>query len=636
MKLLVEVSQGLGNCVQGTPLCHALNLLGHDVDMFVNRYSGEKAAESFAEIWRGWPIIGKVFTNRRQFNARDYDFGISAYGRKLMQRLFPPGLALGVMQHSVKRQSESEADVEIARFLGYAGDTPKSYVPASERKFNLPPRTVTIHAGCSWFAPEKKWPRWPEVCARLKSEGWNPIILGTEDDRSKERWEDAYETQFKLGIKDVMALLQEATAHFGNDSGVGHLAAAAGLPGLILYGPTSPIKNAPNSRVLLPLVAPKQEGEEHEQAAKKPVPIDRLTFDEVWSAISRVLANPQRDPERNLPARRADSPEARWRGYIEMTQAQREVAGVTEIANLPQGFKPSVSVVIPSFNRKESALRAVNSVLAQTEKGEKDVEVLLVDDGSTDGTKEAFAQPPERVRYLLKPNGGASSARNVGLRRAQGEYVAFLDSDDEWLPDKLAIQLSFNDTVAGVSRHIHINEDGSRQEKPDAIPEDFVLGSPKLFADLYRKLEYKTSTLIVHRHLLDKVGLFNERFPISNDWDFFLRVSRAARPENFNVCPDALAIIHRSDDSISRGNRYVALEHAYTRICTLNALLLGSGLVSRETMIRRAGAKQLELSRAKLAEGGKRAKHKARSHARDAMRAGFWLQGALRYLRALF
>ncbi|MBP9892222.1 MAG: hypothetical protein KBG84_09990, partial [Planctomycetes bacterium] len=87
--------------------------------------------------------------------------------------------------------------------------------------------------------------------------------------------------------------------------------------------------------------------------------------------------------------------------------------------------------------------------------------------------------------------------------------------------------------------------------------------------------------------------------------------------------------------SISRGNRYAALEHAYTRICTLNALLWGSGLVSRETMIRRAGAKQLELSRAKHAEGGKRAKHKARAHARDAMRAGFWLQGALRYLRAL-
>ncbi len=631
MKLLVEVSQGLGNCVQGTPLCHALWLLGHEIDLFVNRYPAE--AKLAAELWRKWPVVGNVFTHRSQFNVRNYDFGISAYGRKLMQRIFPPGMSLCVMQQAVKNQCESDANVELARFLGYSGDTPASFVGKSERKFDLPPRSVTIHAGCSWFAPEKRWPRWPEVCARLKSDGFNPVIVGTKSDLSKENWEGAYQSFFDLGVLDVNALLDQAMAHFGNDSGVGHLAAAVGLPGVILYGPTSPIKNAPNSRVLLPLAARKLEGEEHEQAAKKPVPIDRLTFDEVWAAISRVLANPQRDPARILPSRRADSPDARWRGYIEMTHAQREATGVTEIANLPRGFKPSVSVVIPSFNRKESALRAVNSVLAQTE---KDVEVLLVDDGSTDGTKEAFAQPPERVRYLLKPNGGASSARNVGLRRAQGEYVAFLDSDDEWLPDKLAIQLSFNDTVAGVSRHIHINEDGSRQEKPDAIPEDFVLGSPKLFASLYRKLEYKTSTLIVHRNLLDKVGLFNERFPISNDWDFFLRVSRAARPENFNVCPDALAIIHRSDNSISRGNRYVALEHAYTRICTLNALLLGGSQVTREAMIRRAGAKQLELSRAKFAEGGKRAKHKARAHARDAMRAGFWLQGALRYVRALF
>lgn len=623
MKLLVEVSQGLGNCVQGTPLCHALWLLGHEIDLFVNRYPAE--AKLAAELWRKWPVVGNVFTHRSQFNVRNYDFGISAYGRKLMQRIFPPGMSLCVMQQAVKNQCESDANVELARFLGYSGDTPASFVGKSERKFDLPPRSVTIHAGCSWFAPEKRWPRWPEVCARLKSDGFNPVIVGTKSDLSKENWEGAYQSFFDLGVLDVNALLDQAMAHFGNDSGVGHLAAAVGLPGVILYGPTSPIKNAPNSRVLLPLAARKLEGEEHEQAAKKPVPIDRLTFDEVWAAISRVLANPQRDPARILPSRRADSPDARWRGYIEMTQAQREAEGVTEIANLPAGFAPRVSVVIPTFNRREAALRAVNSVLAQSE---KNVEVLLVDDGSTDGTKEAFAKPPERVRYLLKPNGGASSARNVGLRRARGEFIALLDSDDEWLPEKLAMQLAASaDAIA--SRHVHVNADASRENKPKDLP------GREIFRDLYWKLSLKTSTLAFKRVLLDKVGLFNERFPISNDWDFFLRVARETG-ERFATLPDALAIIHRSDNSISRGNRYVALEHAYTRICTLNALLLGGSQVTREAMIRRAGAKQLELSRAKFAEGGKRAKHKARAHARDAMRAGFWLQGALRYVRALF
>lgn len=306
-----------------------------------------------------------------------------------------------------------------------------------------------------------------------------------------------------------------------------------------------------------------------------------------------------------------------------MTQAQREADGITEIANLRPGFTPSISVVIPAYNRKEAALRAVNSVLAQSE---KNVEVLLVDDGSTDGTKEAFAQPPERVRYLLKPNGGASSARNVGLRRARGEWIALLDSDDEWLPGKLERQLALGGD-ARASRHVHVNTDGSRQDKPEDLP------GRNIFGDLYWKLSLKTSTLIFRRELLDKAGLFNERFPISNDWDFFLRLARAA--QRFEVAPEPLAVIHRSENSISRGNRYHALEHAYTRICTLNALLWGSELVSPRAMIRRAGAKQLELSRAKLAEGGKKARHKAKAHARDAMRAGFWLQGVLRYLRAL-
>lgn len=621
MRLLVEISQGLGNCIQGTPLVHALWLMGHEIDLFVNR--DPKDAQAAAPLWQGWPLVGRVFTHREQFKVSDYDFGLTCYGRRLMQRLFAPGQALCVMQSAVRRQSESEANVELARFLGYSGDTPKSFIQRSERRFELPPKSVTIHAGCSPWALEKRWPHWAEICARLKSEGFHVVIVGTESDRSAERWEDAYDCRFNLPLLDIAALLDEATAHFGNDSGVGHLAAARGLPGLVLFGPTNPVKNAPNSRVLRALAALRLQGEEHEQEAERPVPIARLTVEEVWAAARAVLEDPRRDPERQLPPRVADSPPERWQQYIRMTQAQREADGITEIANLPPGFTPSISVVIPAYNRKEAALRAVNSVLAQSE---KNVEVLLVDDGSTDGTKEAFAQPPERVRYLLKPNGGASSARNVGLRRARGEWIALLDSDDEWLPGKLERQLALGGD-ARASRHVHVNTDGSRQDKPEDLP------GRDIFGDLYWKLSLKTSTLIFRRELLDKAGLFNERFPISNDWDFFLRLARAA--QRFEVAPEPLAVIHRSDNSISRGNRYHALEHAYTRICTLNALLWGSELVSPKAMIRRAGAKQLELSRAKLAEGGKKARHKAKAHARDAMRAGFWLQGVLRYLRAL-
>jgi GT2 family glycosyltransferase len=384
------------------------------------------------------------------------------------------------------------------------------------------------------------------------------------------------------------------------------------------------VKNAPNSRVLTPLVAPRHEGEEHEQSAQKPVPIARLSIDHVWSAISKVLTDPRRDPERALPARVQDSPESRWARYIEMTNSQCEADGVTEAASVLPGFSPKVSVVIPAFNRREATQRAVNSALAQTEKS---LEVLLVDDGSTDDTAAAYAKPPDRVRYIRKPNGGASSARNVGLRRARGEFIALLDSDDEWLPEKLERQLACA-APAIASRHVHINKDGTRQSKPEVMP------SRDIFSDLYAKLALKTSTLLFRRELLDKVGLFNERFPISNDWDFFLRLARETGHE-FKVLPEPLAVIHRSHNSISRGNRYHALEHAFTRICSINALLHGSGLVSQDTMVRRAGAKLLELSRAKLAEGGKRAKHTARAHAKDAIRAGLWFEGAIRLMRTL-
>lgn len=623
MKLLVEVSQGLGNCVQGTPLCHALWLMGHEIDLFVNRDQGE--AQIAADLWRKWPVVSRVFAHRREIRVSDYDFGISAYGRKLTQRLFAPGLSLCVMQSAVKKQSETEANVELARFLGYAGATPRCYVGQSERKFNLPKNSITIHAGCSWFAPEKRWPHWSQICTRLRAEGLNVVLVGTSSDRSPDRWEDGFTSYFDLSVLDLNALLSEATAHFGNDSGVGHLAAAVGLPGVILFGPTNPVKNAPNSRVMLPLVAPKLEGEEHEQNAGKPVPIDRLSVQQVWESISRVLLNPQRDPDRGLPARINDSPDARWQHYIAMTKSQGEPEGVTEVSNLPSNFVPRVSVVIPTFNRCEAAQRAVDSALNQ---GEKDIEVILVDDGSSDDSAKAFANPAPRVRYLRKPNGGASSARNVGLRRARGEWIALLDSDDEWLPGKLQTQLKLNGSVIAC-RHVHVNVDGSRENKPVNLP------SRAVFADLYWKLSLKTSTLVFKRALLDRVGLFNERFPISNDWDFFLRIARECEAD-FTFSPEALAVIHRSENSISRGNRYQALEQAYTRICTLNALLLGSKAVSKDTMVRRAGAKQLELSRAKLAEGGKRNKHKSRAHARDAMRAGFWLQGALRLLRSFF
>lgn len=102
---------------------------------------------------------------------------------------------------------------------------------------------------------------------------------------------------------------------------------------------------------------------------------------------------------------------------------------------------PRVSVVIPTYNRADIITRAVDSVLAQTV---DDIEVLIIDDGSTDGTRALIEDIDDsRVRYLAHDtNRGVSAARNTGVEAGRGEYVAFLDSDDEWLPRKLERQLS--------------------------------------------------------------------------------------------------------------------------------------------------------------------------------------------------
>ena len=108
-------------------------------------------------------------------------------------------------------------------------------------------------------------------------------------------------------------------------------------------------------------------------------------------------------------------------------------------------MSPKVSIIIPTYNRADVITRALNSVLAQTE---TNYEVIIVDDASTDETKqiiESYLDP--RIRYLRHDkNKYAAAARNTGMEKATGQYIAFLDSDDEWVPTKLHAQLQIMDS----------------------------------------------------------------------------------------------------------------------------------------------------------------------------------------------
>ncbi|HZG58237.1 glycosyltransferase, partial [Paenibacillus sp.] len=184
--------------------------------------------------------------------------------------------------------------------------------------------------------------------------------------------------------------------------------------------------------------------------------------------------------------------------------------------------RPLFSVVIPTYNRERYIGRAIRSVLNQTC---DDYELIVVDDGSTDRTRRIVKSFGPRVRYLRQPNRGPSEARNAGIRAARGRFIAFLDSDDRFLPRKLEANKEY------LEKHPECNFLYSWYY--DVRGGRRTLRKTKQYGDLdrfryrlYRRsFTIRTSTVVIHRDCFKNVGLFHPEYRYSQDWDMWLRLA---------------------------------------------------------------------------------------------------------------
>ena len=189
---------------------------------------------------------------------------------------------------------------------------------------------------------------------------------------------------------------------------------------------------------------------------------------------------------------------------------------------------PTVSIVIPTYNRADLIARSIQSVLNQSY---PDFEVIVVDDGSTDGTKEVVENfNDKRIKYIrLNNNRGAGAARNVGIRSSMGKFIAFQDSDDMWLPEKLKKHLSiFAKELPNVgivySDMLRIFKDGTAKTNLSPSIVSGRLIDPK--TQFYQVLNLGIQSTVIKKECFERVGYFNEKFPCYEDLELFIRLSK--------------------------------------------------------------------------------------------------------------
>jgi glycosyltransferase involved in cell wall biosynthesis len=195
---------------------------------------------------------------------------------------------------------------------------------------------------------------------------------------------------------------------------------------------------------------------------------------------------------------------------------------------------PRISVIVTTYNQAAYIAPALDSVLAQTSAPD---EIVVVDDGSTDATPDVIAPYRDRIMYIHQPNQGVAQSRNTGIRATQGDLLAFLDGDDLWEPDKLAVQMAaaaaHPQSALVAVNGIQFSETRITRDSlfPPQIARLFELGresSVSVDASellLHENVVWTTSQIMIPAWVFREVGLSDPQYPLVNDWDLYLRIA---------------------------------------------------------------------------------------------------------------
>ena len=211
-----------------------------------------------------------------------------------------------------------------------------------------------------------------------------------------------------------------------------------------------------------------------------------------------------------------------------------------------------ISVIIPTFNCRRYICEAIDSVLCQTYPG---LEILVIDDGSTDGTKALVEKNYPAIRYFYGENKGVSSARNIGIQWRRGELIAFLDSDDKWLPQKLEKQarLFQHDTGLGMvfTENYFFNEKGILDKKAD---KKIRLMHGDIVRNIFLNSYVVTSTVMVRKSVFDIVGLFEQELSAAEDDNMWMRIGMKYR---IGLIDEPMLLYRLTEGSLSRTSRNI-------------------------------------------------------------------------------